>query len=481
MAQFPTTGSKTKLLAPGGRSLAPAAPPDAVAPILLEFESPSAALLAQAVPARSRYTVWILFSLFMAILAVAWTLPIDRVVTSPGKVETTAPNIVMQPLETSIVRSINVHEGELVHAGDLLARLDPTIPGSDAANAEAQKASLTAEVQRLQDELDGKTYLSDGTPAGQLQEMLYTQRHAALEFKLEEYRQQIDSLQAKVEAANTDVKGYTERLAVAKTVEQKRRELERLQVGAQLDTLAATDNREEITRYLNAATASMAGAQQDLKAAQSDRDNYLQQWRVDTSQSLHDESIKLDQARDDATKANLRRNLVNLRASQDAIVLQIAQVSVGSVMQSGDQFITLVPINSPMEIDGVIDGQDAGFVHVGDSVTIKFDTFPYYTYGTARGVVQTVSADSFHEPSDVTVDTMNARTAAQTRAQQAMGTQFFRTQISIDEMRLHALPPGFRVTPGMPVHADIKVGAHTVIEYLLSRVIPPVTEGMHEP
>ena len=39
--------------------------------------------------------------------------------------------MVVQPLETSIVRSIDVHEGEQVHAGQLLARLDPTFAAAD--------------------------------------------------------------------------------------------------------------------------------------------------------------------------------------------------------------------------------------------------------------------------------------------------------------------------------------------------------------
>jgi hemolysin D len=33
----------------------------------------------------------------------------------------------------------------------------------------------------------------------------------------------------------------------------------------------------------------------------------------------------------------------------------------------------------------------------------------------------------------------------------------------------------------MPVTADIKVGAHTVLGYLLGRVLSTVSEGMREP
>jgi len=46
---------------------------------------------------------------------------------------------------------------------------------------------------------------------------------------------------------------------------------------------------------------------------------------------------------------------------------------------------------------------------------------------------------------------------------------------------LHDVPEGFRVTPGMPVTADIKVGKRTVFSYLLGRIMPLAQEGMREP
>ena len=43
-------------------------------------------------------------------------------------------------------------------------------------------------------------------------------------------------------------------------------------------------------------------------------------------------------------------------------------------------------------------GSDAGFVHLGDPVTIKFDTFPFTQYGSASGTVRVISPDSFSTP-----------------------------------------------------------------------------------
>jgi len=460
---------------------------DAVAPLLLEYESPSAELLALPVPFRSRFVIWLIASMFAAILTVAFTYPIDRIVSSSGKVIATEPNVVVQPLETSIVRTIEVKEGQLVHKGDVLARLDPTFTENDAASTAQQAQSLQAQVDRLHAELDGRTYVSDGTPASQLEAMMYTQRHAEFTYKMVNYQQQIDSLKAKLDQAKSDVASYTERLKVAALVEDKRRELEKLQVGSQLNTLAAIDNRVEIARNLEAARQTALAAKQDLDAKTSERDGYVQSWRNDTGTLLSQQQRLLFDMQDQADKNKLRHELVILRADRDAIVLSIAPISVGSVLQPADQFFTLVPIDSPLEIESIVDARDAGFAHLGDPVTIKFQTFPYFAYGISRGTLKLLSADSFHQPMDNSVTRgmgtgqSTASSQPMSRTEMASGNFFYVARISIDQMLLHDLPAGFHLVPGMPVQADIKVGTRTAVEYLLSRVIPATTEGMHEP
>ncbi|WP_245511382.1 biotin/lipoyl-binding protein, partial [Mesorhizobium sp. M4B.F.Ca.ET.211.01.1.1] len=52
-------------------------------------------------------------------------------VTTRGLVVSQSPNIIVQPLETAIVRSIDVREGQHVRAGQLLARLDATFASAD--------------------------------------------------------------------------------------------------------------------------------------------------------------------------------------------------------------------------------------------------------------------------------------------------------------------------------------------------------------
>ena len=115
----------------------------------------------------------------------------------------------------------------------------------------------------------------------------------------------------------------------------------------------------------------------------------------EVAEALSEGSRKLSDAQEQLNKALLRHQLVELRADRDATVLTIAKISDGSVLQAGEQFITLVPADEPLEMEVNIAGRDNGFVHVGAPVAVKFDTFPSSQYGLAYGTVRTISADSF--------------------------------------------------------------------------------------
>ena len=254
-----------------------------------------------------------------------------------------------------------------------------------------------------------------------------------------------------------------------------RRELEHLQVGSKLNTLAAMDNRAEMERSLHNSEESAAGAQRDLAALVAERDGFVQSWHADVSDKLNDANGKLSDGRESLNKAQLHRQLVELRADRDATVLTVAKVSVGSVLQSGQEFITLVPADATLEIEANIAGNDDGYVHVGDPVAIKFDTFPYRLYGMAHGTLRFISADSFTAQDEQRNPTGSVPLPANSTV------PYYRARISLDRVELHDTPEGFHIIPGMPITADIKVGKRTVLKYLLGRVLPVTSEAMREP
>src|SRR5438552_15179241 len=132
--------------------------PDPTLPAILEFQWPSTAIVNAPIPRSARGIAWVITSMVAALIAAMGLIPLDQVVTARGIAVSKAPTILVQPLETAIVRSIEVREGQTVHAGEVLARLDPTFAAADLGALSAQVASLSAEVSRLQAEAEGKPF-----------------------------------------------------------------------------------------------------------------------------------------------------------------------------------------------------------------------------------------------------------------------------------------------------------------------------------
>ena len=458
------------------RSLVVAESKDPVLPAVLEFQSPSTAITAAPVPRAARTTIWIVGGLFAASVVAMALIKIDQVVTAPGVVVSVTPTMVVQPLDTSIVRSIEVHEGEAVRAGQVLARLDPTFATADLGSLVEQVSALQAQVARMQAEVDGRPFAYSGLdPDLALQAAIFGQRQAEYDLKLEGYKQKIDGLVSMIARSNSDAAGYTNRLGVAQNVEQMRHELDRLGVGSKLNTLAAMHSRAEMQRYLSNAQETARSGQRDLSALVAEREGYIQSWHADLSEKLSDAISKLSDSRAQLDKAHLRRNLVELRADRDATVQSIARVSEGSVLQPGQQFITLVPADAPLEIEADIPGREDGYVRVGDHVTIKLDTFPYTRYGALYGTVRVMSPDSFIPQDDQRNPTGSVPVAINSTE------PYYRSRISIDRLDLRDTPDNFRMVPGMSVTADIGVGKRTVLGYMLQRVMGAAMDDVKEP
>jgi HlyD family secretion protein len=444
-------------------------------PVVLEFMWPSTAIVNAPIPRSARGTTWIIASMVVALTVAMGVIPVDQVVSAPGVIVAQSPTILVQPLETAIVRSIDVHEGQLVHAGDLLAHLDPTFAAADLGAMSGQVATLKAEVGRLQAEAQGKPFTYSGNdPNMVLQASIFGHRHAEFESKVDDYNSRISGLNVEMARALSDAAGYRARLGVANNIVQMRQKLEELEVGSKLNSLTAADTHAEMQRAMINAQRTADSAKLQLAALKSERDAYVQGWKADVGQQLSQASQQLNDAREQLNKAGLRRQLVELRADRDAIVQSVAKVSVGSVLQSGEQLFTLVPTDAPLEVEANVSGRDSGFVHVGDPVAIKFDTFAFTQYGMAEGAVRIISPDSF---------TAQAEQRNPTGALMPLQTTepFYRIRISIDKVKLHDVPTGFRVIPGMPITSDIKVGKRTILAYLMGRVVPIAHEAMREP
>ena len=121
----------------------------------LEFQSPSAAIIAMQVPAMSRVINLLVFLLVISLIAASGLIRIDKIVSANGKLVSEAPNILLQAFDQTIVESISTRKGDIVRKGQVLARLNPTFSSADLTTMKDQVDLLGAMVARLQAEADG--------------------------------------------------------------------------------------------------------------------------------------------------------------------------------------------------------------------------------------------------------------------------------------------------------------------------------------
>jgi len=436
-----------------------------------QFQSETEAIREVPEPFAVRLTLFVLVGFLVVGLLLMFVTKLDRVVTSQGgKIVPVGQVNVFQALDTSIIKSIDVREGDQVKAGQLLATLDPTFTEADVNQLRSQIGSLEAQVARDEAELGGKPLVfsnrtdPDFQNYATLQKALYDQRIAQYNAQVTSFDAKISSTQATIQKFEKDDERYKQRDDVLQKVETMRNTLAEHGTGSQLNLFISQDARLEVLRFMDFTHNSLLEAKNTLASNYADKNAFIQQWNATLSQDLVTTRGKLDDARSSLEKASKHQDLVRLSAKVPSVVLSIAKLSVGSVLKEGDPFLTLMPLNTPMEAEIKIASRDVGFARAGDRCILNVDAFNPSEHGTAEGAVLWVSDGAFTTNDDNQVV-----------------EAYYKARCSIERTNFIGVPPNFRLIPGMTLTGDVNVGKRSVAMYLLGGMLRGVSQSMREP
>jgi hemolysin D len=437
-----------------------------------QFQSETDAIREVPEPFAARLTIFTLAGFLVGSLLLMFVMELDRVVTSQGgKIVPVGQVNVFQALDTSIIKSIDVREGDQVQAGQLLATLDSTFASADADQLRLQIASLQAQAARDEAELSGRPLIVPNRSDKEfknyaaLQQALYNQRLAQYQAQVASFDSKIGTTQATIGKLQKDDERYRQRDEIAQKIETMRSTLAEHGTGSQLNLFTAQDVRLELLRTIDNTHNSLAEAQHTLDQTYADRNAFIQQWNAALSQDLVTTRNNLDTATTNYEKAAKHQDLVRLNASVPSVVLSIAKLSVGSVLKAGDTFLTLMPLDTRVEAEIKISTRDVGFARTGDRCALSIDAFNAGEHGTAEGEVLWISDGTF----SVNDDTQQA------------GDAYYKARCSITKTNLKAVPDNFRLIPGMTLTGDVNVGKRSVAMYLLGGLLRGFNESMREP
>jgi HlyD family secretion protein len=441
--------------------------PQDFSPSLLRVQSKPPA------PFASAMLRLLLLLLFLLILWAAFG-KLDIVATAEGKLIPQTYLKIVQPFEQGMVREILVSEGEHVKAGQVLMRLDTTLSDADGKAINIDYHSKQITLRRIDAELTDKEFKRKPGDMDALYTKALAQYRAnrlSYETALAQERSTHDKVQSDLAAAEQARTKLTETLPHYREQAKAYADLAK---DGYVSKLAATDKeREHIEKeqdlktqehIIESARATLASSSRKLEQITADYRQKLQAERADNSD-------KLDKTQAEVTKQEYRNGLLELKASQDGIIKDLATHTVGTVISPGTILMTLVPKDEILRAEVWISNEDVGFIHLGEPTKIKFASYQFQKYGMVDGNIAHLSADATDNTQQ------GAGQSAPPNAKSPNGQPFaYRALIDLKAQELIANGVKHALSPGMQVTAEIHLGTRTILEYLLS----PVTGAFQE-
>jgi len=422
------------------------------------------------------------------VLALAWASlsHVDIVATATGKIIPTGHSKLIQPFETGVVRAIRVTDGQQVNTGDVLIELDPTINEGEINHLQGDMQSAQLDIARLRAALaDTDDPLAGFVPPAGANPVLVAMQRQFLLAQITEHKAKIaalDGQMAQKEAELATISATVDKLeAVIPTIQERvniRKSLS--EYGSRLQYFEVLQQLTESQQERLVQKSHSQEAQAAIAAITETRAQTMAEYRRTLFGELTEAERKAAGFAADLSKAEQRTKLQLLTAPVPGMVQQLAVHTVGGVVTPAQTVMVIVPSDSQLEIEAMVSNRDIGFVHAGDEVEIKVDTFDFTRYGLLHGKVLNISSDSIvrEAPSDKS----NDKTAGSASAtSEPNGRELtYAARISVDRRQIQIEDKMVNLSPGMAVTAEIKTGSRRVIGYLLSPLVKYKQEALRE-
>ena len=364
----------------------------------------------------SSITIWlcaVVVGVFLIWSSLAW---VDEIVRSEGEVISSSRPQIIQNLEGGILAELYVAEGDVVEQGDTLARLQGTRFQSTVDELESQINALEIRQIRLEAEMAGK-FKMDLLP-----------KHIASNPNI------AASEQALLRARQMDFVSRSK--GAQKVLDQAKQETKLLEQMLEKKVVALI----EVTR-----------SRKILADARIKLDEIVTGTELERANALSDVLKELATLKQTLKSAQDQLNRTVLISPMRGVVNALAVTTIGGVVRPGEEILQIIPLDEALFIEARVKPEDIANIRPGQAVTIKLSAYDYTIYGTLKGEVVVISADTF-------------------KTRQISGSEakpHYRVRITLNQDDLSQTQSQISIRPGMQVQAELHTGSKTILSYLL--------------
>lgn len=381
---------------------------------------------------------------------------LDSAALAPGVVTVKTHRKTVQHLEGGIIKALNVRDGDVVRAGDVLIELDGTqtlaelqVVHSQLIAARAMGARLTAE----RDALGMVTFAP--TPEGndpRVVEAQENERHIFIA-RRNAHSGEIDVLKKRVMQLNQQIRGFQELIAskqqLADSYKEEVGDLSALLKEGFVDKQRLREKERSMTGlYSEVADLKSSIAQANLHIGETELQIAQQQKNFvsEVVNQLAEVQTRVFDMSEHLATLQDRANRIQIRAPESGMVLGMRVHTLGGVIGPGTPLLDIVPASEGMIVEVQISPMDIDRVALGKSAKIRFSAFKKASTLVIMGQLTRVSGDRL----------INEQT----------GASYYLGRVELTDKGRKDLGD-LKLVPGMPAEVLINTGTHTLLSYLV--------------
>jgi adhesin transport system membrane fusion protein len=362
-------------------------------------------------PVRIIYLCAAAVLVFVLWAAFAW---VDEIVRGQGEMISSSRPHIIQNLEGGILAELSVLEGDIVNRGDVLARLQATQFQSQADDLQNQITALTVRQLRLEAELAGQFDFAVPEGLGAHMQGLLSSERALLNARQTDYLSRREGAQRVLDQATKE--------------------------RALLEDLL----ERNIVALIEVTRARKAHADARIKL-----DEIMTQTELDRAQAYSDTLKELGTLRQTYKSAQDQLTRTVLVSPMRGIVNNLSVTTIGGVVRPGEEILQIIPLDEELFVEARVAPKDIAGVRPGQEATIKLSAYDYTIYGSLKGEVRLISADTFKDE------------------RKPDGDPHYKVTLGVDTSDLSDRQRSIAIRPGMQAEVELHTGSKTVLQYLL--------------
>ena len=402
----------------------------------------------------------------------AWAslAPLDEGIPVQGTVVVSGKRKAVQSLGAGVVSQILVREGQAVHQGEPLFRLDQTQVQADVQSLRAQYRMAWASTARWQSERDNLQQVSfppelSNNPDPRLALVLEGQQQL-FSSRREAFAREQSALKASIEGATRQLAGMRrargDLTAQADSLRQLLNNLRPLAENGYIPRNRLMEYERQLSQVQQDVaqnTGESGRIEQGILESRLKLAQHIDEYQKEVRTQLADAQLKSLTLEQQLASAGFDLQHSEITAPADGIAVNLGVHTEGAVVRAGETLLEIVPQGTRLEVEGRLPVNLVDRVGSELPVDILFTAFNQSSTPRVSGEVSLVSADQLLD--------------------EKTGMPYYVLRSSVSDQALETLN-GLVIKPGMPAEMFVRTGERSLLNYLFKPLLDRAGSALTE-